>query len=120
LTIKFTQSTSAASGRMFNFRDSGLRLGAIANHQLPEKFYDLCACSSRTLIRGFRDKAASPSQPFRAVKRSRLLTRLHSGLHPNRRLRILIKILTLRLCSYINLFSCQISRPAFAAWAAMG
>jgi hypothetical protein len=34
---------------------------------------------------------------------------LHFGSHPNRRLRILIKILTLRLCSYINLFSCQIS-----------
>jgi hypothetical protein len=32
-----------------------------------------------------------------------------SAPHPNRRLRILIKILTLRLCSYINLFSCQIS-----------
>jgi hypothetical protein len=30
------------------------------------------------------------------------------------------KNLTLRLCSYINLFSCQISRPSFAAWAAMG
>lgn len=60
-------------------------------------------------MRGFRDKTASPSQPFRAIKRSRLLTRLHYGLHPNRRLRILIKILTLRLCSYINLFSCQIS-----------
>jgi len=50
LTIKFTQSTSAASGRMFNFRDSGLRLVATANHQLPEKFYDLCACSSRTFM----------------------------------------------------------------------
>ena len=34
---------------------------------------------------------------------------MHFGSHPNRRLRILIKILTLRLCSYINLFSCQIS-----------
>ena len=64
---------------------------------------------SLALKRGFRDKAATPSQPFRAVKRSRLLTRLHYGPHPNRRLRILIKILTLRLCSYINLFSCQIS-----------
>jgi hypothetical protein len=56
----------------------------IVNHQLPEKFYDLCVCSSR-------------------------VSRLHFGSHPNRRLRILIKILTLRLCSYINLFSCQIS-----------
>jgi hypothetical protein len=53
-------------------------------YQLPEKFHDLCACSSRA-------------------------SRLHFGSHPNRRLRILIKILTLRLCSYINLFSCQIS-----------
>ena len=56
----------------------------IINHRLSEKFYDLCVCSSRAC-------------------------RLHFGSHPNRRLRILIKILTLRLCSYINLFSCQIS-----------
>ena len=61
-----------------------MRLAAIVNHQLPEKFHDLCVCSSRAC-------------------------RLHFGSHPNRRLRILIKILTLRLCSYINLFSCQIS-----------
>jgi hypothetical protein len=120
LTIKFTQSTSAASGRMLNFRTQAcawLRLLTI-NCQRNSMTY--APVHRGSLIRGFRDKAASPSQSFRAVKRSRLLTRLHYGPHTNRRLRILIKILTLRLCSYINLFSCQISRPAFAAWAAMG
>src|SRR5260221_1019500 len=76
----------------------GLRLIAIANHQLPEKFYDLCVCSSQ-------------------------VSRLHFGSYPNRRLRILIKILTLRLCSYINLFSCQISSlhsPPERLWADLG
>jgi hypothetical protein len=69
---------------MFNFRYQACAWLRRLTHQLPEKFYDLCACSSRA-------------------------RRLHFGSHPNRRLRILIKILTLRLCSYINLFSCQIS-----------
>jgi hypothetical protein len=50
LTIKFTQSTSAASGRMFNFRDQACAWLRPLTHQLPEKFYDLCACSSRTFI----------------------------------------------------------------------
>ena len=63
LTIKFTQSTSAASGRMFNFRYQAcawLRLLTI-NCQRNSMTY-ASVHRELALIRGFRGKAASPSQ----------------------------------------------------------
>jgi hypothetical protein len=118
LTIKFTQSTRGLRREVLGtwllalgfFIENSSSLDASAKYQLPttkSRFYDLICVS---LIAGCRCAVQSAGK---------LLTRLHSGPHTSKTSKVLIKI-TLRLCSYINLFSCQISSSIFrsAAWAA--